>query len=75
MNWVYGPILRALRGPTCQALLGLVSCCFDVVPVAFVTNHPFKILLCWQRGRQEDVWVIYLHLLRYNLIEEIQPKV
>ena len=41
--------------------------------VIVVANHPFKIPLCWWR-RQEDVWVIYLHLLRYNLIEKIQPK-
>ena len=40
---------------------------------AVVANHPFKIPLCWWR-RQEDVWVIYLHLLRYNLIEKIQRK-
>ena len=45
-----------------------------VMAVIVVANHPFKIPLCWWR-RQEDVWVIYLHLLRYNLIEEIQPKV
>ena len=45
-----------------------------VIAVIVVANHPFKIPLCWWR-RQEDVWVIYLHLLRYNLIEEIQPKV
>ena len=39
-----------------------------------VANHPFKIPLCWWR-REEDVWVIYLHLLRYNLIEKIQRNI